>query len=57
LDAFRDFENDELKGWRDSELGSTDRPKALWITGQSRLGKTEWARSLGDTCTTMVHLT
>lgn len=40
-------ETDELKGWRDSELGSTDRPKALWITGQSRLGKTEWARSLG----------
>lgn len=40
-------ENDSLKGWRDSELGSTDRPKALWITGPSRLGKTEWARSLG----------
>lgn len=25
-----------------------DRPKSLWISGSSRLGKTEWARSLGQ---------
>jgi len=38
---------DELQGWVESELGNPDRPKTLWLTGASRLGKTEWARSLG----------
>lgn len=38
---------DELKGWMETELGNNDRPKSLWIVGQSRFGKTEWARSHG----------
>nr|WAE42511.1 MAG: replication associated protein [Cressdnaviricota sp.] len=38
---------DELEGWIQSELGNEDRPKTLWLTGASRLGKTEWSRSHG----------
>lgn len=38
---------DELRGWTESELGNSERPKTLWLVGKSRLGKTEWARSLG----------
>lgn len=34
--------------WVSNHLrGTGDRPKSLFLVGESRLGKTEWARSLG----------
>lgn len=36
--------------WRDVERHQAERPKSLIIVGPSRLGKTEWARSLGPHC-------
>jgi hypothetical protein len=36
-----------LTDWVRNSLGSGDRPKSLFLCGASRLGKTEWARSLG----------
>ena len=39
---------DPMKGWVENELGNNDRPKSLWLVGPSRIGKTEWARSLGN---------
>ena len=37
----------ELAQWVEKELIKTDRPKCLVLVGPSRLGKTQWARSLG----------
>lgn len=36
-----------LQRWVAEELPKQDRPKCLVIVGESRLGKTQWARSLG----------
>jgi len=37
-----------LQFWVDQELrANKDRPRSLFLVGESRLGKTEWARSLG----------
>jgi hypothetical protein len=39
---------DSLTEWVSQHLrGGAERPKSLWLCGGSRLGKTEWARSLG----------
>nr|WAE43016.1 MAG: replication associated protein [Cressdnaviricota sp.] len=40
---------DELIEWTTGNLSRPrpERPKSLWIVGESRLGKTVWARSLG----------
>jgi len=37
----------DLKHWVEHEFIKTDRPKCLVLVGPSRLGKTQWARSLG----------
>lgn len=37
----------ECTEWLDTEFKSRDRPKTLMICGPSRIGKTQWARSLG----------
>lgn len=34
--------------WSKTEFHSRDRPKTLIMVGPTRLGKTQWARSLGD---------
>lgn len=45
--TFKDVPS-KLTDWaRDSINSATDRPKSLFLVGHSRLGKTEWARSLG----------
>ncbi|QDJ95217.1 replication-associated protein [Capybara virus 5_cap1_460] len=45
-DAFR--EPDALSNWVNDNLTTgVERPKSLILIGASRLGKTEWARSLG----------
>lgn len=36
-----------LSKWVREELPKQDRPKCLVLVGESRLGKTQWARSLG----------
>lgn len=36
-----------LSDWVANEMLKTDRPKCLVLVGESRLGKTQWARSLG----------
>lgn len=36
-----------LRQWVEVEFVKTDRPKCLVLVGPSRLGKTNWARSLG----------
>lgn len=36
-----------LSDWVNTESIKTDRPKCLVLVGPSRLGKTQWARSLG----------
>jgi len=38
---------EELEKWKKEEVGKKDRPKCLVLVGPSRLGKTQWARSLG----------
>lgn len=35
-----------LSDW-DNQRRDGDRPKSLWLCGNSRLGKTQWARTLG----------
>ncbi|KAJ2974197.1 hypothetical protein NUW54_g11928 [Trametes sanguinea] len=37
----------EMREWVETEFKKTDRPKSLVVYGPTRLGKTEWARSLG----------
>ncbi|AJC52525.1 replication-associated protein [Bromus-associated circular DNA virus 2] len=37
----------DLVKWVEQELPRKDRPKCLVLVGPSRLGKTQWARSLG----------
>jgi len=37
----------ELIDWKSNEFNKKDRPKCLVLVGPSRLGKTQWARSLG----------
>lgn len=39
--------NNDLKTYIEGEFLSRDRPKTLVLVGATRLGKTEWARSLG----------
>ena len=42
-----------LIDWRDTYIRNPnppDRPKTLIMVGPSRLGKTQWARSLGNVC-------
>lgn len=38
---------DEMKKWVDEEMPKTERAKCLILVGATRLGKTQWARSLG----------
>jgi hypothetical protein len=40
----------EMREWVTTHLISTDRPKTLVVWGPSRMGKTSWARSLGNHC-------
>nr|WAE42567.1 MAG: replication associated protein [Cressdnaviricota sp.] len=37
----------ELSDWNNQRRNG-DRPKSLWLCGNTRLGKTQWARSLGS---------
>lgn len=37
----------ELQAYLDTEFQSTDRPRTLVLVGNTRVGKTVWARSLG----------
>ena len=39
---------DAIKDWLDSDFHLTNRARALILIGGTRLGKTEWARSLGN---------
>lgn len=47
LEAYLPWKCDEMRDWYEQEfLGQHDRRKSLVLYGASRLGKTDWARSL-----------
>lgn len=45
--VFGDLVPAEMQAWAEGERFGADRPLSLVVVGPSRLGKTEWARSLG----------
>lgn len=45
--VFGDLVPEVMRSWAHGERFGLDRPMSICVVGPSRLGKTEWARSLG----------
>lgn len=47
-DGYQFYVGPDITDWLETDFLSQDRPKTLVLIGPTRLGKTMWARSLGD---------